>query len=436
MKALEMEGGVFRLTLLCVLLSGVGAVIVTIDKETYEHARGDNITIPCRFTPSITINAQTIVVITWSVEGTEADAEETGILTHFYGRGTDIKKQYEGRVALDVDVPSGKADLKLSSITLEDNKEFKCHLLIRGDDEGTPYDTARLVVLVAPSTPICKIEGKTEYGQNINLTCRSEEGSPPPTYKWESRDVRNMPQAVPPRTTDRGGIMSLYNISKETSGYYICTSSNKIRSATCNVTLAVMPPSMNIGSTAGIIGGVVALLIILIIIIYCCCCRKKKKDEEYAMGVREDEYRDTEPAKNTESPRADGEEDLPVNRNDQYGERSERSYDRRSDYDDRRSDYDDRRRDYDDRRRDYDDRRSDYDDRRSDYNDRRRDYDDRRSDYDDRRSDYDDRRSDYDDRHDRNNGRNADNYRRDRRDDDQSYDNRIPNKPPRTDYDD
>ena len=42
--------------------------------------------------------------------------------------------------------------------------------------------------------------------------------------------------------------------------------------------------SMNIGSTAGIIGGVVAGLIALIVIIYCCCCRKKKKDDEYAMG--------------------------------------------------------------------------------------------------------------------------------------------------------
>ena len=55
---------------------------------------------------------------------------------------------------------------------------------------------------MAPSKPICKIQGKAEYGQNINLTCLSEEGSPPPTYKWDSRDVRNMPRAPAPRTTD------------------------------------------------------------------------------------------------------------------------------------------------------------------------------------------------------------------------------------------
>lgn len=116
--------------------------------------------------------------------------------------------------------------------------------------------------------------------------------------------------------------MSLYNISKETSGYYICTSTNKIRSATCNITLAVMPremkqlswnvefhknaslqqcvtkcvtlifrlfnpaASMKIGSTAGIIGGVAALLTVVIITICCCYCGKKKlkEEEEHAMG--------------------------------------------------------------------------------------------------------------------------------------------------------
>ncbi|XP_065815752.1 cell surface A33 antigen-like [Labrus bergylta] len=147
--------------------------------------------------------------------------------------------------------------------------------------EGWLFD---MPVPVAPSTPICKIQGKTEYGQNINLTCVSEEGSPPPTYKWESRDVNNIPRIASLRSTDKGGILSLYNISEDSSGYYICTSTNKICFVSCNVTLTVMPPSMNIGSTAGIIGGVVAALIALIIIIYCCCCRKKEEEEEYAMG--------------------------------------------------------------------------------------------------------------------------------------------------------
>ncbi|KAM7014892.1 LOW QUALITY PROTEIN: cell surface A33 antigen-like [Tautogolabrus adspersus] len=393
-----MERWIPSLILLFLVLSGVGAIQVNIPQEIYEHARGDNITLPCSFTTKVT---EKLVIISWSVEGTQANAKELLILTYYsIGAVTDIKSIYEGRVSLDVDVAKGKADLKLNGITLGDNKVFECRVQIPGDDEGKPADTARLVVLVAPSKPICKIQGKTEYGQNINLTCVSEEGSPPPTYKWESRDVSNTPRIAMPRSTDKGGLLSLYNISKDTSGFFICTSSNKIRSATCNITVAVMPPSMNIGSTAGIIGGVVAALIALIIIIYCCCCKKKKKEEEeYAMGVPKEEYSDKEPAENGVSRRADGQEDprgyedSGVRSPDRYEERSERNYDSRTDYDDRRSDYDDRRSDYDDRRSDYSDRRDKYSDRHERYDDDRRNDNDRRDhQYEDDRSEpYDDR---------------------------------------------
>ncbi|XP_038557903.1 glycoprotein A33 (transmembrane), paralog a [Micropterus salmoides] len=453
-----MEGRISTSILLCLVLSGVGAIVVDIPKDEYEYARGDNITLPCTFTTTVTPKS---VTITWKSQGAEFHAKSDTVITYFYPDGEiEVGTKYQGRASLDADVSKGKGDLKLSSITLADNKTFECTVLIPRDAQGITADSASLVVLVAPSTPTCTIQGKAEYGQDITLKCLSAEGSPPPTYKWVSRDTNNMPRALDPRTTDQGGILSLYNISKDTSGYYICTSSNKIRSATCNITLTVMPPSMNIGSTAGIIGAVAAVLIVLVIIIYCCCCRKKNKDEEYAMGLHEDEFHDKEQTTNGERRHIDGQEEILSNdapnvksaadrsdrnerdyddRSDRYEERSER------DYDDRRSDYDDRRSDYKDRRSDYDDRRSDYKDRRSDYDDRRSDYKDRRSDYDDRRSDYDDRRSDYSDRRDKNSDRYDDKRRyddrRDHRLDDDRYDDRdrppVPAlKPPRKDYKD
>uniref|UniRef100_A0A3Q2CQS6 Ig-like domain-containing protein n=1 Tax=Cyprinodon variegatus TaxID=28743 RepID=A0A3Q2CQS6_CYPVA len=247
--------------------SSTAAINVEIPKAAYEFARGDNVTLPCTFQSALP--KIDLAVISWSADGPKTNAD----------------KKYDGRVAVDVKVngASVKADLKLSSITLDDNKEFECEVQIPSDDEGKLIDATRLIVLVAPSPPICKIEGKAEYGQNINITCKSEEGSPAPTYKWQSRDVRNALRAPWPRTTDR--ILSLYNISKETSGFYVCTSSNKIRSATCNITLTVMPPSMNVGPVARIITGVVLALILFIVIIEYCCCQKKDKDnEEYTMA--------------------------------------------------------------------------------------------------------------------------------------------------------
>ncbi|XP_052354906.1 cell surface A33 antigen-like [Oncorhynchus keta] len=269
---------------------------------------------------------------------------------------------------------------------------------------------------------MCKIDGKAEYFQDISLTCQSE-GLSSSYLQVAGLDVKHA-RAPAPKTADKDGVLSLFNLTMESSGYYVCTSTNKIRSAKCNLALSVMPQSMALGSTAGIIGGVVVgVLVLLIILIYCCCCRKKDKAEEYAMGVPEgEEFHDDKPVVNgevrqTRSKEGDDEDHPPkiVDRRDQYKERSEKDYDdRRSDYDDRRSDYDDRREHHDDRRSDYDDRRSDYDDRRSNYDDRR-DQDDR---YSDRRDRYDRDRV-YDERSD--GGRYSDRY-------DEPYDDR--DRPP------
>lgn len=73
--------------------------------------------------------------------------QQAVILTYYTAIGVDIKAMYEGRLSVDIDVPAGKAHLKLSSVTLADNKVFECRVQIPGDDEGKPADTARLVVL-------------------------------------------------------------------------------------------------------------------------------------------------------------------------------------------------------------------------------------------------------------------------------------------------
>ncbi|XP_077420954.1 coxsackievirus and adenovirus receptor homolog [Vanacampus margaritifer] len=442
---LAMETKIFTITLLYLMSVGVGALKVSIAEKQYEYARGDNVTLPCTFQSEVT--NPPLIIITWSVEGLEADADERVMATYYsVGSVLDIKEAHKGRVTMDVNLATGKADLKLLSITLADNKEFECRVQIPGDTEGTLFDSTRLVVLVAPSTPICKIQGKATYGQNINLTCHSEEGSPPPKYEWTSLDVRKVPRMKDPRSTSKVGILPLFNITKETSGYYTCTSSNKIRSASCNVTLTVMPPSMNIGSTAGIIAGVVAALIILVVVIYCCCCRKKKEDKEYAMGVREEGPPEKVPDKNGAERSADrrieddDESSVRAPLREPHEGRSERDPNPGSDYDDRRSDYDDRRSDYDDRRSDYTDRRSDYDDRRSDYTDRRSDYSDVRDKYADRRERYDDdRRGDprdkYNERYDDDNERNRDRRYRDDDRYDVPYDDRdrppVPSDKPR-----
>ncbi|KAG9348827.1 hypothetical protein JZ751_029144 [Albula glossodonta] len=335
--------------IICSILSAAMGIEVSIPKKEYEVARGDDVTLPCRF--ETTQQNPPVIVIIWSALSEQAGVKGKPVATYYHPAGPlDIPPAYEGKATMKKDVAGGNVDLFLKKVSMDENRVFECEVKIPKDDEGVISATTRLVVL-------------------------------------------------------ENGHLSLYNVSMDTSGFYLCTSTNKIRSASCNVTLSVMPPSMNIGSTALIIGVCVAALLVIIIIAVCCYRKRKQKKlaAEYAMGEVEEEYRDKEPMENERNDRNNKLDDRMerIEDMDNYEERSERNYDRRSDYDDRREKNYDRRDDYDDRRERYDDRRDDYDDRRERYDDRRDNYDDRRDRYDDRRDRYDDRRDDYDDRRDR-----------------------------------
>uniref|UniRef100_A0A3P9HXQ6 Ig-like domain-containing protein n=1 Tax=Oryzias latipes TaxID=8090 RepID=A0A3P9HXQ6_ORYLA len=143
-----------------------------------------------------------------------------------------------GDFTLDFQQLGKTSTLRLTGVTMKDSRHYQCSVKISGDDEGT---TAASTSVLPPSPPICRIQGKVEYYHDINLTCMSEEGSPKPVYTWTTFSVENIPRQFPPKTTQKDGVLSLYNISRETSGFFICTSKNSIAVASCNVTLAVVP---------------------------------------------------------------------------------------------------------------------------------------------------------------------------------------------------
>ncbi|KFP43393.1 Cell surface A33 antigen, partial [Chlamydotis macqueenii] len=183
-----------------------------------------------------------------------------------YGKG------YENHIHFSGDVNKGDISITINAVTMEDNGTYTCNVRLRNDP---PRQTAALAlfVLVAPSKPECKILGTAEYGQTINLTCISHEGSPKPRYTWQSFNVQNEPRVL---QTREGEQITLKNISADTSGFYICTSTNSVGMEFCNMTVSVVPPSMNIALYAGIIGGVIAAIVVIGILAYCCCCRADK----------------------------------------------------------------------------------------------------------------------------------------------------------------
>ncbi|KAJ7395716.1 hypothetical protein BTVI_152106 [Pitangus sulphuratus] len=210
--------------------------------------------------------------------------EQTDAVTRYFDGFVQYGKGYENRVQFSGDVNSGDISITISDVTMEDNGTYVCSVRLRND---SPRQSAvlSLFVLVAPSKPDCGILGTPEYGQTINLTCLSHEGSPKPKYTWTSFNIQNEPRAL---ENTEGEQITLKNISADTSGFYICTSTNIVGTEFCNMTVSVVPPSMNIALYAGIIAGVVAAIIVIGILAYCCCCRRGGKDSDYEMTVQEE----------------------------------------------------------------------------------------------------------------------------------------------------
>ncbi|XP_025949137.1 cell surface A33 antigen isoform X1 [Dromaius novaehollandiae] len=281
-----------QLFIFSAVLVTVHALTVETPVKKVEVARGNNATLPCNFNTEASISTGDVVV--WK----KIDSVDDAVTRYFDGL-VQYGKGYENRVQFTGDVDKGDISITINAAIMEDNGTFTCNVRLRNDP---PRQTAlmALLVLVAPSKPECKIVGTAEYGQTINLTCISHEGSPKPTYAWQSYDVQNQLRSL---QTPEGEQLTLKNISADTSGFYICTSTNRVGKESCNITVSVMPPSMNIALYAGIIGGGVAAIILIGFLAYCCCCRESK-DKDYEMTETEDRNEPSQ-EKPTRNQRAD-----------------------------------------------------------------------------------------------------------------------------------
>lgn len=284
---MTMQRGEQVVVYLCTVLYAVGAITVQTPTKVVEAPRGKSAKLPCLYQtklPDLSGGS-----IWW-----KKMPEET-VAIAYIGNGNQSDDAYLGRVSFTGSFTTNDASIVINQLRMEDNGTYQCEVIIPQDFSGTRSAKMDLVVLVAPSKPVCGIVGTAEYGQVIKLTCNSEEGSPIPDYTWTSFTPQNVARQLPPTAVIDKGELTLKNISMDSSGFFICTSTNRVGTDFCNMTLAVMPPSMNIALYAGAIGGSVAGIIVLGIIIYCCCCRDREDKEDYEMADREEEEEEEEP---------------------------------------------------------------------------------------------------------------------------------------------
>ncbi|XP_006124288.1 cell surface A33 antigen [Pelodiscus sinensis] len=260
-----------QLFILSVVLVTAQALTVNTRVKEVKIAVGNNATLPCEFQTTADPGDRANFV-SWKKLHPQVD-----IVTKYFDGYVHYSKSYEGRLQFPSTVITD-VSITLQKVTMMDNGTYMCTVQIRTDlpDVSAEID---LLVLVAPSKPECKVIGTPEYGQTINLSCNSHEGSPKPEYTWQSFSVLNQPRALVSAT---GQQITLKNVSADTSGFYICTATNTVGQEFCNMTVSIIPPSMNIALYAGVIGGAVAAIIVIGILGYCCCCRGSD-DKEYEM---------------------------------------------------------------------------------------------------------------------------------------------------------
>ncbi|XP_014454476.1 cell surface A33 antigen isoform X1 [Alligator mississippiensis] len=260
------------------LATAHGSTVTAPDKEV-KVARGHNVTLRCEFQTTGTAESGDFVY--W--KKTQIMHE---VVIRYFDGFIRYGASYKDRIYFSGNPDKGDFSITLTEVTMEDNGTYACGVHLRMETVEPAY--VALFVRVAPSKPDCAIQGTAEYGHTVNLTCNSREGSPKPVYTWQSFNVQNQPR---PLQATQGQLITLKNVSAETSGFYICTSTNSVGHQFCNMTVSIMPPSMNFALYAGIIGGVVAAIIVIGILAYCCCCRSKK-DKDYEMTEREDRIED------------------------------------------------------------------------------------------------------------------------------------------------
>ncbi|XP_067832996.1 immunoglobulin superfamily member 11-like, partial [Heptranchias perlo] len=158
------------------------------------------------------------------------------VIQYQNGRVTDNLSNLAGRVSF-VNEPTLDASISVDRTERGDAGLYQCLIVNPLQTSQPAIGLVTLTVLEPPSRPSCSMEGTREEGGSVTLNCTSTEGNPQPRYSWwKVEPTGNIP--LNSFHTDRETIV-LHNVSAQTSGLYVCVSSNSLGSDSCSLELKV-----------------------------------------------------------------------------------------------------------------------------------------------------------------------------------------------------
>ncbi|XP_035291074.1 CXADR-like membrane protein isoform X1 [Anguilla anguilla] len=270
-------------SLFLVLLGQMGVCAQTEMKKVV----GDNATLPCHH--QFWQAGTTTLDIEWLLQ--KPNSKQTVVITYFGGTVYDPSENDLSRLAFAGDFLKGDASLLISDLVLSDSGEYSCKVKIGGKYH---WAAVNLIVLVKPSKPRCWMEGRLLEGSDVKLSCRSADGSDPIQYKWERvlDKGRTMGRLPPLALIDLKNpeIVTLRNLSHDSTGVYKCTASNDVGEESCIIEVT-MHYVRGVGVVAGAVVGVSFGVLLIILIVWLVLRKKEKKkyeEEETPNEIRED----------------------------------------------------------------------------------------------------------------------------------------------------
>ncbi|XP_067848413.1 immunoglobulin superfamily member 11 [Heptranchias perlo] len=268
----------------------VESLEVTVGSNSVQVARGQTAVLPCTFITNAALNQLNII---WTVAPLSNANQPEQVILYQGGQVISGATQFNSRVGFVVTMPSTSASIFINNTQLSDTGTYQCLVNNLPDTKGKTIGVLGLTVLVPPTIPFCKLQGVVDTGNDVTLTCSSEEGIPIPTYSWEKLDsfVKLPPMSVQDQMQ---GTLILRNISTATNGLYQCTASNAIGSSTCALDLQVIAPQLqNVGIIVGaVVTGILALLLCIlsiVVILFYWRSKNKYEEEEIPNEIREDD---------------------------------------------------------------------------------------------------------------------------------------------------
>ncbi|XP_063291501.1 endothelial cell-selective adhesion molecule [Pelobates fuscus] len=262
-----------------------GLLEVSVQQALIVVVEGQRITIPAWYSSSV----QKDPYVAWSFV---QQSEEVQFLKYFGEVTSTDSPQFKDRARFIHQMPSQNISITIDNAQEQDSGRYKCYVDMVGESNsgGSNMKIINVTVHVIPSVPLCKLIGNPYVESNVTFSCKSAKGKPDPTYSW----MRTAPSSqvfFPPAQDAEKGTLTLTNLTAQMSGTYVCTSTNRVGSNSCNITMAVTSYSktgMIVGAVIGSIVGVCCIVILVYVLIYLYRRKKKDSQEDMENEIKED----------------------------------------------------------------------------------------------------------------------------------------------------